>query len=109
MWTGGEVGMIQIDMPMPKSCMECPMCHDHIWCHAPVPLEWGESDVSRHMTDRPEWCPLKEPGTVKMQDGRMKYYCSECGAEIDTEIDYLIREIDAWRFCPCCGGRIERS
>ena len=52
--------MIQIDMDMPKSCMVCPMCHDHIWCHAPIPLEWGESDVSQHMTDRPEWCPLKE-------------------------------------------------
>ena len=52
--------MIQIDMDMPESCMVCPICHDHTWCHAPVPLEWGESDVSRYMLCRPEWCPLKE-------------------------------------------------
>ncbi|MBO7374354.1 MAG: hypothetical protein J6U09_00905 [Lachnospiraceae bacterium] len=50
--------MIQIDMEMPKNCLECPM--------------WGLSDLgfmcnikeaivdSNMETERPDWCPLRE-------------------------------------------------
>lgn len=54
--------MIQIDMPMPKNCGECPLCNEYLMCGVPCNGRgWGENDVSDYFSDsRPEWCPLKE-------------------------------------------------
>ena len=54
--------MIQIDIPMPKNCGECPICNEYLMCGVPRNGRgWGENDVSDYFTNgRPEWCPLKE-------------------------------------------------
>lgn len=54
--------MIQIDIPMPKNCGECPICNEYLMCGVPCNGRgWGEDDVSDYFGDgRPEWCPLKE-------------------------------------------------
>lgn len=53
--------MIQIDMPMPKNCLDCPACNEYLMCAIPINgRKWGENDVREFGQGRPEWCPLKE-------------------------------------------------
>lgn len=61
LWKVGEVGMIQIDMPMPKNCLDCPACNEYLTCAIPVNgRKWGENDVREFSQSRPEWCPMHE-------------------------------------------------
>jgi len=71
---GGEVGMIQIDIPMPERCGVCFAMHtDEIglesWC--------GIDETARDLyteeinTKRPDWCPLKEQQETEL--------CDRCG------------------------------
>ena len=87
--------MIQIDIPMPKSCGECPICNEYLMCGVPCNGRgWGENDVSDYYSNgRPEWCPLKEqkemPKLVKI-DGQfvtVKYgHCPTCGEGLNQEV-----------------------
>jgi hypothetical protein len=53
--------MIQIDMQMPKNCIDCPACNEYLMCAIPCDGRgWGENDVKDFNQSRPEWCPLKE-------------------------------------------------
>ena len=53
--------MIQIDMPMPTNCLDCPACNEYLMCAIPVNGRgWGENDVREFGQGRPEWCPMKE-------------------------------------------------
>ena len=53
--------MIQIDMPMPTNCIDCPACNEYLMCAIPVNgRKWGENDVHDFGQGRPEWCPMKE-------------------------------------------------
>ena len=53
--------MVQIDMPMPKNCLDCPACNEYLMCAIPVNgRKWGENDVREFGQSRPEWCPMKE-------------------------------------------------
>ena len=53
--------MIQIDMPMPKNCLDCPACNEYLMCAIPVNGRgWGENDVRDFSQNRPDWCPMKE-------------------------------------------------
>ena len=99
--------MIQIDIPMPESCMVCPLCHEHIWCHAPIPHKFGESDVTAYIDGRPDWCPLHDEHEVCVncpmnpirptwQQG--KAYCGQCGKRIPLKINAF--------FCHKCGREI---
>ena len=55
------MGMIQIDMPMPKNCIDCPACNEYLMCAIPCNGRgWGENDVKDFSQSRPEWCPMKE-------------------------------------------------
>ena len=62
--------MIQVDMPMPKNCLDCPACNEYLMCAIPVNGRgWGENDVKDFSQSRPEWCPLKEqPQIVRCKD-----------------------------------------
>ena len=67
----GEVGMIQIDMPMPTNCLDCPACNEYLMCAIRVNGRgWGENDVREFGQGRPEWCPMKEHETE---------LCDRCG------------------------------
>lgn len=59
--------MIQIDIPMPKNCGECPVCNELLMCGVPCNGRgWGENDVRDYFSQgRPEWCPLKEQEAQK--------------------------------------------
>ena len=54
--------MIQIDMPMPTNCLDCPACNEYLMCAIPPcnGREWVENDVRDFGESRPEWCPMKE-------------------------------------------------
>ena len=53
--------MIQIDMPMPTNCLDCPACNEYLMCVIPISgRKWGENDVRDFSQSRPEWCPMKE-------------------------------------------------
>ena len=53
--------MIQIDIPMPKNCLDCPACNEYLMCAIPCNGRgWGENDVKDFSQSRPEWCPMKE-------------------------------------------------
>lgn len=53
--------MIEIDMPMPKNCLDCPACNEYLMCAIPCEgRKWGENDVREFGQGRPEWCPMKE-------------------------------------------------
>ena len=53
--------MIQIDMEMPKNCLDCPACNEYLMCAIPANGRgWGENDVKDFSQSRPEWCPMKE-------------------------------------------------
>ena len=98
------MGMIQIDIPMPKNCGGCPICNEYLMCGVPCNgREWGENDVSDYFTNgKPEWCPLKEQEAVKptlIREGRNKnyndYVCPRCDNEVVYEQNY----------CSECGVR----
>lgn len=66
----GEAGLIQIDMPMPTNCLDCPACNEYLMCAIPVNgRKWGENDVREYGQGRPDWCPLmkQESGEVNGQ------------------------------------------
>ena len=69
--------MIQIDMPMPKNCLDCPACNEYLMCAIPVNgRKWGENDVREFEQGRPEWCPMKEQeAVVQCKDCKHHDYC----------------------------------
>ena len=92
--------MIQIDIPMPKSCGVCPICNEYLMCGVPCNGRgWGENDVSDYFTNgRPEWCPLKEQEAVEPRVSTAEQRCGHCNKVI---------EMDGWQSCPWCGKRID--
>ena len=51
---------------------------------------------------------LKE--SCKMIEDRTEIYCSECGVRMDEEIYFMFKESkDDFKFCPCCGRKIEQK
>lgn len=78
----GKVGMIQIDITMPKNCGECPICNEYLMCAIPINGRgWGENNVSDYFTNgRPEWCPLKEQ--QKAEELHPVIVCPHCGRRV---------------------------
>ena len=61
--------MIQIDMPMPTNCLDCPACNEYLMCAIPCNGRGcGENDVKDYGQGRPEWCPMKEQEIVRCKD-----------------------------------------
>ena len=70
------MGMIQIDMPMPTNCLDCPACNEYLMCAIPCNGRgWGENDVRDYSQSRPEWCPMKEQELVRCKDCKHGYLC----------------------------------
>ena len=84
--------MIQIDMPMPTNCLDCPACNEYLTCAIPVNgRKWGENDVREFGQGRPEWCPMNEQDAMLVEYsafGGMKYGgCPRCNARIDNLVN----------------------
>ena len=100
--------MIQIDMPMPTNCLDCPACNEYLTCAIPVNgRKWGENDVREFGQSRPEWCPLKEQEAVEPKTGHWIYkkyddmfMCSSCEK-------YSIR--NDYPYCHWCGAKMEKE
>lgn len=88
--------MIQIDMPMPTNCIDCPACNEYLMCEIPANGRgWGKNDVKDFSQGRPEWCPMKEQEAVEpilIREGRNKHYndyvCPRCDNEVVYEQNY---------------------
>ena len=83
--------MIQIDMPMPTNCLDCPACNEYLICAIPVNgRKWGENDVREFGQGRPEWCPMKEHEAINVDT--FMQWC------IDSHImgDATVRGIKYW-------------
>ena len=96
--------MIQIDIPMPKNCGECPICNEYLMCGVPCNGRgWGENDVSDYFTNgRPEWCPLKEHKTGHwIFNGYGSGVCSEC--------NFCVGYIYSSKYCQNCGAKMENG
>ena len=93
--------MIQIDMPMPTNCIDCPACNEYLMCAIPrAGAGWGENDVRDFSDSRPEWCPMKEREPVKpvkYNDAAMCIKCGSCG-------EWLLA---CDKFCSNCGREIK--
>ena len=65
----GEVGMIQIDMPMPEHCGDCPCCSDVFTSDGEQMAQWcrllGKS--TDYYASPYDNCPLKEQGEKKRE------------------------------------------
>ena len=64
--------MIQIDMPMPESCVECRFSQGgYMYCHAMPENFCGYVNYCEE-DGRPEWCPLKaqEPSVMTWDEVR---------------------------------------
>ena len=95
--------MIQIDMQMPKNCLDCPACNEYLMCAIPVNGRgWGENDVREFGQGRPEWCPMKEQKAVEQRTGHWNgSECSNCHA-------IFVRSVfDKPEYCSHCGAKME--
>ena len=86
--------MIQIDMQMPKNCIDCPACNEYLMCAIPCNGRgWGENDVKDFSQSRPEWCPMKEqPQIVRCKDCK---YAEDCVSPY-KEGEKWCMKMDAW-------------
>lgn len=99
----GEVGMIQIDMPMPTNCLDCPACNEYLMCAIPINgRQWRENDVREFGQGRPEWCPMKEQEAVKPKyKERMGgfFVCPTCGTALNNILNV--------KACGKCGQAVK--
>ena len=97
--------MIQIDMQMPKNCIDCPACNEYLLCAIPVNgRKWGENDVREFGQGRPEWCPMKEHEpimikTVMINGSGRNGRCQNCLM--------MLNEMDYPNFCGNCGQAVK--
>ena len=98
--------MIQIDMPMPKNCLDCPACNEYLTCAIPVDgIKWGDNDVREFGQGRPEWCPMKEREAVKPKKAKYQppmytiyeYECEKCKSPM----------MNKQPFCMGCGRSVK--
>lgn len=101
--------MIQIDMQMPKNCLDCPACNEYLMCAIPCNGRgWGENDVRDYGQGRPEWCPLKEQKIVRCKDC---LYGSDFDIDVDPYVAYQCAKgygshTGDWH---CADGELDRS
>ena len=96
--------MIQIDMQMPKNCIDCPVCNEYLMCAIPCNGRgFGENDVKDFSKSRPEWCPMEEQQLVKPTYRHVYttkgWFCGVCDKRINR----------AGKYCCFCGTPVDWS
>ena len=102
--------MIQIDIPMPKNCGECPICNEYLMCGVPCNGRgWGENNVGDYFTNgRPEWCPLKEQEAIEPDtDSEGTCSCGSCGETVGYYPVGCNNPHKFAMFCPNCGRSVK--
>ena len=94
-----------IDMKIPKSCADCPICHpkgkDEPWNYCCF-VTMANIDISMWDKSRPNFCPLKEVPTgkwIRKYDSIINSYywqCNQCEHDNEHKSNY----------CPNCGSRM---
>ena len=97
--------MIQIDMPMPDRCGECPLNYDFCNCEGMTDEEWAVHDDAWNAQvcegeHRPEYCPLKEqPEIVRCKDCiHYRHYDLSSETVSECKIDHCENPDADW-FC----------
>lgn len=52
--------MIQIDIPMPEKCADCPCYNNAVYGQCKVTDRWFGAADGAWFDARPNWCPLRE-------------------------------------------------
>ena len=100
------MAVIISDMEFPKRCLDCQlMGREKMYCQL-HPRK--DLNVVRVVSEKPEWCPLKEVPTGKWIDdpidkmskdfGYIQFYCSNCNHTIKG---IGVKYTD---YCPRCGA-----
>jgi hypothetical protein len=106
--------MIQIDMPMPKSCVECRFSQGgYMYCHAMPENFCGYVNYCEE-DGRPEWCPLKALENTVCTKERCQIEAEPVrhGKWIDENCSICGQYVyhgDARNYCPNCGARMEEK
>ena len=114
---GGEVGMMQIDMPMPKCCDECFALDDH----GDYPFCLISQDQRGYTfnvrENRMPTCPLKaqevvepEPKEVIYDNEHMSVYCPSCDNRLAglTHSGAVVLETEETpSYCWMCGQAVK--
>lgn len=105
---GGDLNMIQIDIPMPENCAQCP-------CYGLIMFE-NACNITMHkfthnMFDgRAKDCPLKEQEPILLENQHKPYgistnanspwisRCPKCGKKVEGK---------QTRFCKYCGQEVK--
>lgn len=103
--------MIQIDMEMPKRCLDCQlMGREKMYCQL---RPRKDLNVIRVVNEKPDWCPLKEVPTGKWiceSKGRnyADYHCSVCGQKLSLcGQDIHERMTEGYSlYCDRCGAKM---
>ena len=93
--------MIRLDMdiPMPENCFQCPLCHDYWHCRA-KDVYFGPEDDWLEKT-RPNWCPLQEISPVKPVKHGQAWECGKCNTILGIVGD---DRLDS--YCRSCGTKV---
>ena len=92
-----KLEMIQVDLPMPEACQDCPLNYDFCWCNGMDYETWEvySDDWNRQVcegTPRPEYCPLKESEVICCKDCQFYY---EGANEVDSWMRCRLHSINA--------------
>ena len=69
---------VDLDIPMPESCVRCPLCYDYRHCRAKS--IWFSKEDEWIFKTRPNWCPLREVPDPERGTGENRCVC--CGEVI---------------------------
>ena len=69
---------VDLDIPMPESCVRCPLCYDYRHCRAKS--IWFSKEDEWIFKTRPNWCPLREVQDPERGTGENRCVC--CGEVI---------------------------
>ena len=94
--------MIRIDMdiPMPETCSQCPMCYDYKHCRA-KDIYFGKEDGWICET-RPNWCPLQDVSPVKPIKRGNAWECGKC-----NQILGIVGDDGRDSYCRSCGVKAD--
>ena len=88
-----------IDIEMPKRCLDCQlMGREKMYCQL-HPRK--DLNVIRVVSEKPDWCPLKEVPTGKWINRGIQWECSEC--------HYRVTAWNNTKYCPNCSANMENE